>query len=122
MSVLRILIADDHEAVRRTVRALVESRAQWTVCGEAADGEDALAQTQRLRPDVAVLDLEMPKLNGLETARRIRASVPAVMIVVLTMYDFEAMHEQARRAGARLVVCKANADRDLVPAIESLFA
>ena len=107
--------------MRRTVRALLESRPEWTVCGEAIDGEDALAQAQRLRPDVAVLDMEMPKLHGLETARRIRAAVPTVQILVLTMHDSAAVREQARRAGARDVVSKSDAHRTLVPAIESLL-
>jgi DNA-binding NarL/FixJ family response regulator len=122
MPALRILIADDHDAVRRSVRALVESHELWTVCAEAADGEEAVERAAQLRPDVAVLDLEMPKLNGLEAAREIRARAPTVQVLVLTMHDPQRVHDEARRAGARDVVAKSDAGRSLLDAIESLCA
>ena len=120
MTALRILIADDHAAMRRSIRELVESHAQWTVCGEAADGEEAVERTSRLRPDVVLLDVEMPKLNGLEVARRIRDRVPAVQVLILTMHDPRMLHEEARRAGAREIVRKSEADRSLLRAIETV--
>jgi len=122
MPVLRILIADDHAAARRSVRALIESQTQWIVCGEAADGEEAVERTAQLQPDVALLDLEMPKLNGLEAARRIRDRAPTVQMLVLTMHDYPRLSDEARRAGARDVVAKSDAGRLLIGAIESLHA
>jgi DNA-binding NarL/FixJ family response regulator len=122
MPPLRILIADDHAAVRRSVRALVESQAQWTVCAEAADGEEAVELAAQLRPDVALLDCEMPQMNGIEAARRIRERAPTVQVLVLTMHDSHRLHDDARRAGARHVVMKSDADRSLLAAVESLRA
>ncbi|HEX3583027.1 MAG TPA: MEDS domain-containing protein [Thermoanaerobaculia bacterium] len=117
---LRILIADDHAAVRRSVRSLVESHDQWTVCGEAADGQEAVEESARLKPDVVLLDVDMPKMNGLEAARRIRPLAPAAQFLILTMHKTERLHEDARRAGVRKVVSKSEADRFLLAAIESL--
>src|SRR6266550_6654332 len=120
MSALRILIADDHAVVRRSIRSLLESHAQWRVCGEAADGEEAVEEADRLKPDVVLLDVSMPKLNGLEAARRIRRRVPTAQLLVLTMHDFDQLPDEARRAGALDVVIKSDADRSLIGAIESL--
>jgi DNA-binding NarL/FixJ family response regulator len=122
MPELRILIADDHAPLRRSIRSLLESHAQWSVCGEAADGEEAIEEAERLRPDVVLLDISMPKLNGLEAARRIRQSVPTAQLLVLTMHSSDQLPEEARRAGARDVVMKSDADRSLIGAIESLRA
>src|SRR5947207_10687202 len=122
MPELRILIADDHAPVRRSIRSLVESHAQWRVCGEAADGEEAVEEADRLKPDIVLLDVSMPKLNGLEAARRIRQSVPTAQLLVLTMDSSDQLPEEARRAGAGEVVMKSDADRSLIEAIESLRA
>src|SRR6185436_6623165 len=120
MPALRILIADDHAAVRRSVRTLLESHAEWIVCGEAADGEEAVERVAQLQPDVVLLDLEMPKLNGLQAARRIRDRAPKVQILVLTMHDSPSLDDEARRAGARAVVAKSDAGQLLLEAIASL--
>ena len=122
MPELRILIADDHAPLRRSIRSLLESHPQWSVCGEAADGEEAVEEAGRLKPDVVLLDVSMPKLNGLEAARRIRQSVPTAQLLVLTMHSSDQLPEEARRAGAREVVMKSDADRSLIEAIESLRA
>lgn len=120
MSKLRILIADDHASVRRGIRMLLESHEGWQVSGEAADGHDAVEQSARLRPDLVVLDVAMPRLNGLEAARRIRQARPATQVVVLTAHETDQLQEEARLAGARGVVFKSEADESLLSTIESL--
>lgn len=119
---LRILIADDHAAVRNGVRALVQSRPRWTVCAEAADGEEAVELAARLRPDVALLDFQMPELNGIEAARQIRKRAPTVQVFMLTMHDSRQLRDDAFRAGARDVITKTDADSSLLDAIETLTA
>ena len=84
MGLFRILIADDHEVVRRGVRALLNSISGWEVCGESVDGQDAIEKTKELRPDVVLMDINMPKLNGLEATRVIRKQVPESEVLVLT--------------------------------------
>ena len=119
---MRILIADDHAAVRRGIRTLLESHEGWQVSGEAIDGQDAIEQAGRLRPDLVVIDISMPRLNGLEAARRIRQALPATQVVVLTAHENDELREEARRAGARGLVFKSEADQSLLSTIESLRA
>lgn len=120
MAALRILIADDHAAVRSGIRTLIQSHAQWQVCGEAIDGKQAVELAARLKPDVVVLDLTMPELNGLEAARRIRREVPDARVVVLTMHEAAELAREVRRAGGHAVVVKSDAHQSLIRAIESL--
>jgi DNA-binding NarL/FixJ family response regulator len=122
MAALRILIADDHASVRRGIRSLLESHEGWQVSGEATDGCDAVEQAGRLKPDLVVLDVTMPRLNGLEATRRIRQAMPATQVVVLTTHQTDQLQEEARRAGARAVVFKSDAYHSLLPTIESLRA
>jgi DNA-binding NarL/FixJ family response regulator len=119
MQTLRILVADDHAAVRRSICSLLASRAEWTV-SEAADGEEAVEQARRLQPDVVLLDLSMPKLNGLEVARRIRQEFSATHVFILTMHGSDQLAEEAHRAGADGLISKSDAHRSLIPAIDSL--
>lgn len=121
MRTLRILIADDHAAVRRGIRSLLQSREGWQVSAEADNGREAVEQADRLRPDVVVLDVSMPGLNGFEAARKIRQSAPGTQVVLLTMHQTDQLAAEARRAGARGVVLKSDADRSLIPTIESLL-
>lgn len=118
---MRILIADDHELIRRGLRSLLGARAGWEVCGEAKDGLEAVEQAAKLTPDVVLLDISMPYCNGLESARRIRSAVPATRILVLSQHDSANLLETIAQAGADGYVCKSNLARDLPRAIDSLF-
>jgi DNA-binding NarL/FixJ family response regulator len=117
---LRILVVDDHAIVRRGVRALLESQPGWEVCGEAATGRDAVEQVKLLRPDIVVLDLSLPELNGLDATRQILKESPRTQVLVLTMHNSEEMAHQVLRAGARGYVLKSDADQSLVAAVQSL--
>jgi len=120
MSALRILIADDHAVVRAGLRALLESRPGWQVCGESVDGRDAIEKAIKLKPDVAVLDIGMPLLNGVEATRRIRTASPSTEILILTMHESDDLVQQVVEAGARGYILKDDADRVLLAAIDSV--
>jgi len=120
LSVLRILIADDHEVARKGIRALLEDHAGWEVCGEARDGREAVESASRLKPDVLLLDVGMPNLNGLDAARQILATTPEARILILTVYDSEQVVREVLAAGALGFVLKSDAGRDLVAAVEAL--
>jgi DNA-binding NarL/FixJ family response regulator len=117
---LKILIADDHDLIRRGVRDLLAARGEWQVVGEACNGTDAVRKTVSLRPDVAILDFSMPELNGPEAAAQIAEKVPETSVVVLTMHDSEQVMREVLQAGARGLVLKSDADRDLVEAVEAV--
>lgn len=117
---LRILIADDHEVARRGIRALLESHPGWEVCGEARDGRETVELASRVNPDLILLDIGMPNLNGLEAARQILAASPDVAILILTMHDSDQVVREVLRAGARGFLLKSDAGRDLVAAVEAL--
>ncbi len=114
---IRVLLADDHTIVRQGVRMCLEALGDIQVIAEAADGQEAVALTRELRPDVAVLDLTMPRLSGVEAIRQIRRDVPRVPVVVLSVHDSEAYVVQALRAGASGYVLKHNAATELAHAI-----
>ncbi len=117
---LRILIADDHEVARRGIRAMLESHAGWEVCGEAKDGREAVELASKEKPDLILLDIGMPNLNGLEAARQILAVAPDIAILILTMHDSDQVVREVLRAGARGFLLKSDAGRDLVAAVEAL--
>src|SRR5437764_456345 len=98
---LRILIADDHEVARRGIRAVLESHTGWEVCGEAKDGRESVELAAATKPDLVLLDIGMPNLNGLEAARQILATAPNVAILILTMHDSDNVVRDVLRAGAR---------------------
>src|SRR6201993_2523318 len=117
---LRILIADDHEVARQGIRSLLESHAGWEVCAEAKDGREAVEFANTVNPDLILLDIGMPNLNGLEAARQILASYPELPILILTMHDSDQVVREVLRAGARGFLLKSDAGRDLIAAVEAL--
>jgi DNA-binding NarL/FixJ family response regulator len=120
MDELRVLIADDHDLIRRGVRDLLASRSGWQVVGEACNGADAVRKAVSLRPDVAILDFSMPELNGPGAAAQIVEKVPETGVVVLTMHDSEQVMREVLQSGARGLVLKSDADRDLLEAVEAV--
>lgn len=120
MAPLRILVADDHQVVRTGLRTLLESKAGWQVCAEAANGREAVEKAGQLQPDVAVLDIGMPLLNGVEATRQIRKVSPQTEILILTMHDSEHMIQGVLDAGAHGYMLKDDADRNLLAAVDSL--
>jgi DNA-binding NarL/FixJ family response regulator len=120
MDNLRVLIADDHDLIRRGVRDLLAARSGWQVVGEASNGVDAVRQAVSLRPDIAILDFSMPELNGPGAAAQIAEKVPETGVVVLTMHDSEQVMREVLQSGARGLVLKSDADRDLVEAVEAV--
>jgi DNA-binding NarL/FixJ family response regulator len=120
LSVLRILIADDHEVARKGIRSLLENHVGWEVCGEARDGREAVDHASKLKPDVLLLDIGMPNLNGLDAARQILAMTPEARILILTVHDSEQTVREVLAVGARGFLLKSDAGRDLVAAVEAL--
>src|SRR5579884_4484417 len=120
MDKIRVLLADDHAVLRAGLRALLAGEPDMEVVGEAEDGEDAIVQVERLKPDVVVLDIAMPRLNGLDAIRRIRALDLPVKILVLTMHAEEQYLLQVLRAGGSGYVLKAQADTELMEAIRTV--
>jgi DNA-binding NarL/FixJ family response regulator len=117
---LRILIADDHEVVRKGLVALLQQQPDWQVCGEAADGREAVDQAQRLKPDVVILDIGMPSLNGLEATRQILKANPQARILILTLHDSDQTVRDVLEARARGFLLKSDAASELVAAVEAL--
>lgn len=122
MSTIRILIADDHEIFRRGLRSLLESHAQWEVCGEATNGLEAVERVKELSPDVVVLDVTMPRLNGLEAAQLIRSEAPRSKMVILSQHEPSLMRQAALNAGADAYVTKSEVSRELMMAIEEMIS
>lgn len=117
---IRILIADDHTLVRSGLKLILAAQPDFELVGEAATGEESIARTKELVPDVLLLDIGMPGMNGVDAARVIRREVPEVRIVVLTMYDDEAYLQQFLQMGAAGYVMKQAADTELVSAIRAV--
>jgi DNA-binding NarL/FixJ family response regulator len=120
-TVKRILIADDHEVVRSGLRAIIESRADWVVSGEAVNGKDAFARTLETKPDVAILDYSMPLMTGTEVSRRIKSSHLRTEVLILTMHESEAILAEVLMAGVRGFLLKSDARSHLIAAIEALL-
>ena len=120
MKTVRILVADDHEVVRHGLKALLETQPGWQIAGEAVTGREAAELAKQLKPDVTVLDISMPDLNGLEATRLILKEVPQTEVLILTMHASEQVVREVLDAGARGYLLKSDAARDLVTAVQAL--
>ena len=120
MKRVRILIADDHEIVREGVRALIERQPGWEVCGEAATGREAVAAAEKLGPDIIVMDIGMPELNGLDATRQIKRILPKCEVLIFTANETDEIVKNVFKAGARAYLLKTEANQHFVPAIEAL--
>jgi DNA-binding NarL/FixJ family response regulator len=116
----RILLADDHELVRKGLRILLESQPGWEVCGEASDGRAAVEMSRRLNPDIVVMDVSMPELNGFEATRQILAKQPKVEVLALSMHESQQIIREVLDSGARGYVLKSDAGSNVVAAVEAL--
>ncbi|HEX4783176.1 MAG TPA: response regulator transcription factor [Candidatus Sulfotelmatobacter sp.] len=117
---IRILLVDDHPIVRQGLKTLLEGHSGWEVIGEAADGAEAVEKAKDLSPDVMVLDVTMPRMNGLEACRLLRQECPGLEILFVTQHDSPQMMREALEAGARGYVVKSNAARDLLAAVDAV--
>jgi|SRR5579872_4720502 len=117
---MRILIADDHDIIRKGVRAVLSSRPGWEVCAEAATGREAVARAEEHRPDIVVMDISMPELNGLEAARQIRKMLPKTEVMILSLHFSDQLVREVLDAGAHGYILKSDADEDLLKAVEAL--
>jgi DNA-binding NarL/FixJ family response regulator len=121
VSAARILIADDHELIRRGLMAELSDRAEWTIVAEAANGRQAVKLAAELAPDIAILDLTMPELNGLDATREIRAATPDTRILIVTAHESEQLVREVLDAGAMGYVLKSDAGRALLQAVDALL-
>lgn len=117
---IRVLFADDHAVLRRGIRNLVDEQADMRVVAEAKDGEEAVAMALRRKPDVAILDINMPRMNGLEAARRILEALPKTEVLILTIHHSDQIVDEVLESGAHGCVLKSEAEEDLVETIRSL--
>jgi DNA-binding NarL/FixJ family response regulator len=119
---VRLVLADDHEIMRVGLRSLLEGQVNWSVVGEAIDGEEAVEMVLSLKPDVALLDIAMPKISGLEAARQILSQVPRTKILLLSAHDSTQVIADVLDSGAKGYVLKSDAARDLVAAVQALYS
>ena len=117
---LRILLADDHDLTRAGLRYLLEKQKDWSVCGEAANGRTAVEIAEASRPDIAILDLSMPEMNGVDATRQILKSSPHTKVLIYTMHETERVIINALDAGASGIVLKSDAGENMVAAVESI--
>jgi two-component system response regulator NreC len=120
MKKLRILIADDHEVVREGVRAMIEQEPGWEVCGVATNGREAVALALKLKPDLVIVDMTMPELDGVQVVRQIKRALPQTEMLVFSAHESESIISEAFAAGAKSYIRKADAGRHLISALRSL--
>ena len=121
MAAFRILVADDHEVVRKGLIDILKQKPEWQVCGEAADGREAIELAKQLMPDVIVMDISMPRLNGLEATRHLMKENPATKVLVLTFHDSDQVIRSVLDAGARGFLLKSDSACELVAAVDALL-
>jgi DNA-binding NarL/FixJ family response regulator len=119
--VKQILIADDHEVVRTGLRAIIATRADWAVCGEAADGRDAVALALKMKPDIAIVDYSMPVMSGLEVSRRVKSHQLPTEVLIVTMHESEQILTEVLLAGVRGFLLKSDARGHLIAAVDALL-
>jgi len=119
---IRILLADDHNVVRKGLRGILEDYDGWHVCGEAANGREAVELALLLKPDIIVMDLAMPEMNGIEATKEVKKLLPKTEVVILTMHDSEELIYAAFQAGAKGFILKSNDELELVRAIREITA
>src|SRR5258708_20568931 len=117
---LRIVVADDHDIIRRGLKQLLTAHQGWEACAEAKTGREAVSITEQLKPDIVVMDISMPDLNGLEAARRIKKALPRTEILILTLHFSDQLVREIVEAGVRAYIMKSDADKDLISAVEAL--
>jgi DNA-binding NarL/FixJ family response regulator len=117
---LRILVADDHEVVRAGVRSILDRQPDCEICGEAVTGRQAVALAEQLQPEIVILDITMPELNGLEAARQILKAVPGVQVLILSMHESEELVQDILDIGAQGYILKSDAGRELAAAVQAL--
>src|SRR5579872_3860077 len=122
MPTASLLIADDHEVVRRGIRALIQEQPGWQIAAEVKDGRDAVAKAGQFQPDVAILDITMPSLNGLDAIKQIAELSPRTKVLILTVHESDELIRKALDAGARGYIFKTDAAFDLITAVNSLLS
>jgi len=122
MCAVSLLIADDHEVVRRGIRALIQEQSGWQVAAEANDGRDAVTKATQFQPDVAILDITMPSLNGIDAAMQIAKLSPRTKVLILTVHESDHLSRKALDAGAQGYILKTDAATDLITAVRSLLS
>ncbi|HXN99604.1 MAG TPA: response regulator transcription factor [Candidatus Acidoferrales bacterium] len=120
MSTFKVLIADDHDLMRRGIKAIIETKKGWEVCGEVRTGAQAVAKAKELKPDIAILDITMPELNGLEAAKRIQKVSGKTEILMLSVHYSDQLIREVIEAGIRGYIVKSDSDRDLSIALDNL--
>ena len=118
----KILIVDDHEVVRQGIRTILRSRPQWDVCGEAVNGKDAIEKAKALDPDVIIMDITMPEMNGFEAAAKIAENCPDVPVIMFSLHLSEDVMGRFKTGAIRGAVAKSEAARDLLDAVRSVLA
>jgi DNA-binding NarL/FixJ family response regulator len=121
MGTVSLLVADDHEVIRQGLRALIREQPGWKLAAEATDGRDAVAKAAEFQPDVAILDVTMPLLNGIEATKQIASASPRTKVLILTIHESDQLSRKAIEAGARGYMFKTDAAVDLIAAVNSLL-
>jgi DNA-binding NarL/FixJ family response regulator len=118
---VRILVADDHEVMRMGIRNLIQLRSEWSICAEASNGEEAVAKSLQFCPDVIIMDVSMPVMNGLDAARHISTAQPKIPVILFSLHVSDDLQAHFRMDGIRGAVSKADAARDLANAVEAVL-